>query len=74
MEDGEINWVDEEPTPDPEEVVQEAFTHLNEKMDTILKQQGQILEMLAKMQKEEKPKAEGSKASKKKPTPKAKET
>jgi len=67
-EEGWIEWATKEPTPDPEEAKAAALSQLNKKMDLVLKQQGQILEGLAKMQDKEKPKAEGSKAPKKKPT------
>jgi hypothetical protein len=71
VEDGVVTWVDKEPTPEPEEVIQEALTDLNKKMETLLKQQAQMLEEVAKLQ--EKPKAVVTKASKKKQA-KAKES
>ena len=68
---GLISWVDREPTPNPEEAMKLHLEQVEAKLDTVLKQQELILEKLTKLQ--EKSKAEGSKAPKKKPT-KAKES
>ena len=73
VEDGYITWEDKEPTPDPEEMIKETLTLLSSNMDTLLKQQTQLIEMVAKLQKDSKPEAEGSKTSKKKRQPKAKD-
>jgi len=54
------------PTPDPEERVHEAIAELTTKVDTLLKQQNQLLEMVGKLQKDQQPEAESSKSSKKK--------
>jgi hypothetical protein len=66
VEDGGITWKDKEPTPDPEEAIQVAMTQMHEKMDLIIKQQAQMMEMMVAKVQEDKPKAEGSKSSKKK--------
>ena len=63
-----MTWENREPTPDPEEALREEIVKLNDKMDTLIKQQGTLLEMMAKVQKDNQtPEAGGSKASKKKP-------
>jgi hypothetical protein len=61
---GWITWDDKEPTPSPEDAWKEAIERVEGKVDIILKQQAQLLEMLSKPQ-EDKPKAGGSKAAKK---------
>jgi hypothetical protein len=64
LENGCITWEDREPTPDPEEAFKEAVTRLEGKMEIIIKQQTQMMEMITKLQ-EDKSKAGGSKAAKK---------
>ena len=71
--EGDITWVDREPTPDPEEALKESVAQLTTKVDTLLKQQAQLIEMVGKLQ-DKKTEAEGSKAGKKKKSAKAKET
>jgi len=61
VENGLIEWVDREPTPDPEEVTQRALKELGDKLDLLVKRQDEILGLLRYQ-----PKAEGSKPSKKK--------
>lgn len=71
-EEGYISWVDREPTPSPEDALKESIGRLEEKMDILLKQQAQLLEMMSKPQ-EDKPKAGGSKPKKSKKPKEAKE-
>jgi hypothetical protein len=73
VENGFITWVNKEPTPDPEEVMQRAIQSMGEKLDVLVEQQAQMMEMLTNLQKDKKAEAEGSKASKKKAKAKAKE-
>lgn len=69
VEEGYITWIDREPTPDPEEVVQRTIARLEEKVDALGKQNALILEKLAELQKGN---AEGSKKASKKKASKAK--
>jgi hypothetical protein len=71
VDEGYITWVDREPTPDPEEALKEAMARMEDKLDTIIKQQAALMESVAKLQKD-KVQEGGSKAQKKK-QPKAKD-
>lgn len=64
MDEGWITWEDREPTPDPEDALKEAVGRLEEKLEVVIKQQTLMLEVLTKLV-EDKPKAGGSKPSKK---------
>ena len=68
VSEGSLTWENREPTPDPEEALKEEIVKLSDKMDTIIKQQSTLLEMMAKVQKDNQAsEAGGSKAPKKKP-------
>ena len=67
VSEGSITWANKESTPDPEGALREEVTNLHKKMDTLIKQQSTMLEMMAGIQKgNPTPEAGGSKPPKKK--------
>jgi len=71
VEDGMIEWVDKEPTPDPEQITQEALKRIEEKLDLVISNQKKMEEEITKLKEGKKQETKGPKTSKRNPNNKA---